>query len=88
VCSAFDPTFSEANTTPATHFPFPGIGPLWRSFKKKRCVKSVKSVKSPLAMREVAFATPYPILSICRVRGRSLAGLMGAVGGTCASEAP
>ena len=55
------------------------IGSGWASVcGQKRCVKSVKSVKSPLVMREVAVATPYPILSTAWFRGRSFAGLMGA----------
>jgi hypothetical protein len=54
----------------------------------KKCVESVKRVKSPFAMREVAFATPYPILSTAWFRGRSFAGFKGAAGGKCGSEAP
>ena len=47
---------------------------------KKQCVKSVKSVKSPLVMREVdtCYSSLYPLDSL--VSRKELCGLMGAAG--------
>ena len=74
-------TFSPARSAPVREaFRKPSL-----AVSPKKYEKSVKSVKSPLAMREVAVVTPYLMLPTAWFRRRSFAGLMGAAGGKCAS---